>query len=169
MTAKMLVMTFLLLAAAAPVSTQAQDPGQPRAANDAAAENAGAVIINDLMWAPDSNGEDLVWQAANSYCSALELAGHQDWRLPTLAEIETLHDPDNAANGHIVSPLRLNGCCLWSSTSLAELSAEELRLPGGQSNPASRYYWGLLFAGAVRYYSVEIFPDGQALCVRDYQ
>ncbi len=163
MTARMLSM-MLLLIVAAPSLSQAQDQNRQGAAGD-----AGAVIVDGLMWAPASNGEDVVWEAANSYCRALELDGHSDWRLPTLAEIESLHDPDNAANGHIVSPLQLEGCCLWSSTSLAELSAEELGLPGGQSNPASRYYWGFLFAGAVRYYSVEIFPDGQALCVRDYQ
>jgi hypothetical protein len=138
-------------------------------AQDGTAAAAEPVVIGDLMWSPRSNGEDLVWEAADSYCAALELGGHDDWRLPTLAELETLHDPENTDGGQIVSPLQLDGCCLWSRTSLAELSAEEVGLPGGQSNPAERYYWGLLFAGGVRYYSVQIFPDGQALCVRDYQ
>lgn len=119
------------------------------------------------MWSGRSNGEDVVWSEASAYCATLELDGYGDWRLPTLFELETLHDPDNEASGYIVSPLTLDGCCLWSSTSLEDLAAEDAGLPGGQSNPPSRYYWGLLFAGAVRYYSVVIFPDGQAMCVRD--
>ncbi len=126
-----------------------------------------AFTIGELMWSGRSNGEDVVWAEANRYCATLELDGHSDWRLPTLFELETLHDPDNEANGYIVSPLTLDGCCLWSDTSLADLAAEEAGLPGGQSNPPSQYYWGLLFAGPVRYYSVVIFPDGQAMCVRD--
>jgi hypothetical protein len=37
----------------------------------------------------------------------------------------------------------------------------------GSANPPSMYFWGFMFQAGVRYYSVQIFPDGQALCVRD--
>lgn len=126
-----------------------------------------AVVIDGLMWAPASNAEDVPWGAAEQYCETLELAGHRDWRLPTLAELEGLHDPSAEANGFIMSPLEVPGCCLWSSTSLADLGAEEGGAAGGQRGAPSSYYWGFLFSGGIRYYSVERFPDGQALCVRE--
>jgi hypothetical protein len=127
----------------------------------------GTVVIGGLMWATQTNGEDLNWEPANEYCGTLTLAGHDDWRLPTLSEVENLHDPAAADNGYIVRPITLDGCCLWSATPLAELSAEEAGVRGGQRDDPSNYFWGFLFDGAVRYYSINYFPDGQALCVRN--
>jgi hypothetical protein len=148
----MLVVAVAVVAPLAPAGAQSAD---------------GTVVIGGLMWATQTNGEDLNWEPASEYCSGLTLAGHDDWRLPTLFEVESLHDPAAADNGYIVRPITLDGCCLWSATPLAELSAEEAGVRGGQRDDPSNYFWGFLFDGAVRYYSINYFPDGQALCVRD--
>ena len=46
-----------------------------------------------LMWAGrDSFGRDLNWRQALKYCLGLRLAGHADWRLPTVDELEGIYD-----------------------------------------------------------------------------
>jgi hypothetical protein len=127
----------------------------------------GAIVIGDLMWAAATNGEDVLWHPAQEYCERLELAGHRDWRLPTLEEVERLYDPEAEDNNFIVAPIVLDGCCLWTSTSLADFSAEEAGVRAGQRDGPEDYFWGFLFAGGIRYYSIYYFPDGQALCVRN--
>lgn len=138
---------------------------------DAAAQEGAAgedtAVIDALMWAQRSNGEDLPWEEADAYCETLELDGHDDWRLPTLEEAMAVHDPSNEDNGHVMSPLQLDGCCMWSSTSLEELSAEEVGVRSDQRDDPAGYHWGFLFPAGIRYYSVDFMPDGQAHCVRD--
>jgi hypothetical protein len=131
------------------------------------ASAVGTIVIDGLMWAVRSNGQNVEWEPANAYCENLELAGYTDWRLPTLEELESVHDPNDAENGFIRRPLVLEDCCLWSSSSLADVSAEDVGERGGQGGPASNYFWGFLYAAGIRYYSITIFDDGQAHCVRD--
>jgi len=128
----------------------------------AAAVAQDTVTLEGLEWAAASNGADVLWRDADAYCSDLELAGHDDWRLPSLVELETLHDPEQP--GGIRAELGVDDCCLWSATTLAELSA-----PGAEGTAlgSSRYHWGFLFDGGIRYYSIDLQPDGRALCVRE--
>ena len=44
-----------------------------------------------LMWKKDESPE-MNWEGALKYCEELELAGHSDWRLPSIREIATLLD-----------------------------------------------------------------------------
>lgn len=120
------------------------------------------VELDGLQWATASNGADVRWREADAFCRELELEGHSDWRLPTLAELEALYDPDQP--GGIRAPFQLDDCCLWSSTTLVELPADGA---SGIGADASRYRWGFLFDGGIRYYSIDIQPDGRALCTRD--
>ena len=41
------------------------------------------------------NKSKLCWDEAIAYCTALRLDGKSDWRLPTLAELQTIVVPDN--------------------------------------------------------------------------
>ena len=56
---------------------------------------------NGIMWAKCAHGETgtascsgsaekIIYSAAHAYCENLALAGYNDWRLPTVAELETL-------------------------------------------------------------------------------
>lgn len=137
----------------------------PAAAQESAADDA-PVTIDGLTWQPRSNGEDVPWGDAEAHCETLELDGHDDWRLPTLDELVSVHEPANEAAGYVVSPLRLDACCLWSSTSLEELSAEEVGVRSDQAGDPASYHWGFLYPSGIRYYSVDFMPDGQARCVR---
>ena len=52
--------------------------------------------LQALEWAAATNGTDVAWADGNSYCAALQDEGHDDWRLPTLAEFP---DPSGSATG----------------------------------------------------------------------
>ena len=47
-----------------------------------------------LMWEKDAGngGNDLAWCAALAYCDGLELAGYEDWRLPSIRELHSIVD-----------------------------------------------------------------------------
>lgn len=123
-------------------------------------------VIDGLMWAAESNGETISWDEANDYCETLELDGHDDWRLPTLVEVESLYAPEAVERGRIRDPIELADCCAWSSINLVELEADRKGVLPDPVNPPDAYYWGFLFSSGIRYYSFGRFPDGEALCVR---
>lgn len=128
-----------------------------------AQEPPSAVIVDDLMWSSETTGA-VAWAEAEEYCETLATAGFSDWRLPSLFELEALHDP--AATSGIRLPFGLEDCCAWSSMNLVDLETGpkgDLPEPGG---PPADYYWGFLFDGGIAYYSNGRFPDGLALCVR---
>jgi len=120
------------------------------------------VVIEELEWTVSTNGENIKWPEAVAYCAEYELAGHDDWRLPSLDELERLHDPETADG--IRSPFAIEDCCLWSGESLIDRPA-----PDGEeiAGAPDMYHWGFMFDGGLHYYAVHIFDDGRALCVRE--
>ena len=123
--------------------------------------NKGTVVIGNLLWTIEPNGQNVNWEAANRYCQGVKLGGYADWRLPTIDELQSVYDPKATTVYHIKGPLQLKSCCLWSSTVLVE-DGDKRRL-----FEPSRYAWGLYFdSGGIRYYSAMNFTDGQVLCVR---
>lgn len=122
----------------------------------------GSTMIAEHQWTTSTNGDDLPWAEAERYCETLELDGYDDWRLPTQAELESLRDPTKEQG--LPSEIDLDGCCIWSATSVAERPTDEGGPPGAQ--PA-HYFWGMIFDGGIAYYSNQRFADGRALCVRD--
>jgi hypothetical protein len=104
-----------------------------------------------LIWASQDNGKDLDWYAAGAHCSDLELGDWDDWRLPTIDELEGLHDRRSNATYKLPQGIRLTGCCPWSTSRSGETSAW---------NFSFRYR--KRFSGSVNY-SYEL----RALCVRE--
>ena len=45
-----------------------------------------------LMWSKENVGSKGKWESADKACSALRLAGYEDWRMPTRWELLTLSD-----------------------------------------------------------------------------
>ena len=103
-----------------------------------------------LIWQRQDNGSDLDWYAADDYCDELVVADWSDWRVPTIEELEGLHDKRSQATYKVPSGIRLTGCCPWSSDRSGETSAW---------NFSFRYR--KRFSGSVNY-SYEL----RALCVR---
>jgi len=119
-----------------------------------------------LTWARSDNGKDVNREQAIEYCQRLDLAGHKDWRLPTIAEVQTLYDPGVSIAGvwglgskhprpvywHVKGRLYLTG-----GTSASDLSVDDLQ---EQSYD---------FSYGRRNFDPPDFPwDHRALCVRQY-
>jgi len=83
-------------------------------------------LSTGLMWAKDGNGPGcnnggvLGWEDAVDFAEALVFAGHEDWRLPTISELETIIDYSNY-NPVINSTVFPNSrsAYYWSSTTYA--------------------------------------------------
>lgn len=45
-----------------------------------------------LMWQQSNDGNEYVWEDACNYCESLILAGHSDWELPDIFQLESLLD-----------------------------------------------------------------------------
>ena len=45
-----------------------------------------------LMWQKERAPETYTWQDALKYCEGLDLAGHSDWRLPNVRELQSIVD-----------------------------------------------------------------------------
>jgi len=76
----------------------------------------GTVVhtLTGLMWQKDSGmGGPRTWDGANDYCQQLVLAGHADWRMPTVAEMASiLHFEDPSS--HLPAPFHTDGAPTWT-------------------------------------------------------
>lgn len=45
-----------------------------------------------LMWSQNDNGEYLFWKEALAYAEAATIAGYDDWRLPSIKELQSIAD-----------------------------------------------------------------------------
>ena len=89
-----------------------------------------------LMWQKADSSKGMNWQEALAYAESLTLAGHDDWRLPSAKELQSLIDytrsPDTTQSAAIapifkVSPIKNEGGkpdypCYWSNTTHASLT-----------------------------------------------
>ncbi len=69
--------------------------------------------VTGLTWALKDSGGPTTFEGAASNCGSSKRAGHDDWRLPTLADIRSLI-VDKFAGNYRVSPLlQLTSCTPW--------------------------------------------------------
>lgn len=70
-----------------------------------------------LMWISKDNGVPINWFDAKKYCQDLNIGGYSDWRMPTLAELATVYDPNekNKNGYHIISLISTTAQSCWSS------------------------------------------------------
>lgn len=89
-------------------------------------ERAGSAYLQEklpLIWTRDDGGRDFDWYAAAEHCDELELGAWDDWRLPTIEELEALHDRRSIDLFKLPGEFRLTACCPWSRTPSVEGSA----------------------------------------------
>ena len=45
-----------------------------------------------LMWQQETAHSEHTWEEAVKYCKTLKLGGHEDWRLPSIRELQSIVD-----------------------------------------------------------------------------
>jgi hypothetical protein len=66
-----------------------------------------------LMWTKKDNGLHVNWFSASEYAERLRLGGYEDWRLPTVEELESLYDPKNPGEFKVKPPVQLANRFVW--------------------------------------------------------
>lgn len=116
-------------------------------------ERSNAIYLDpktNLVWTTRDNGKDIDWRRAHDYCSQLELAGFDDWRLPILGELEDIMEPLSNAGYSTPEEFSLTACCVWSSTRKDDVAAWNFN-----------YRYSKRFSGSLTH-----TYDLRALCVR---
>lgn len=58
----------------------------------------GIIADDEIMWTRKDGGRDQSWVAAKKRCDILLVGNYDDWRLPTIDELESLYDPSNKSD-----------------------------------------------------------------------
>lgn len=83
--------------------------------------NNGDGTITDtktgLMWPATDNNAHINWRGANEYCKNLGIGSYTDWRIPTLAELKSIYNPDekNKNGYHTAKQITTTAESCWSS------------------------------------------------------
>ncbi len=88
------------------------------------------VKIEDIDGDEDvDSGDDLTWESALNFCENLTLAGYEDWRLPTIKELQTIADYSKTAPAidKTVFPETVSSF-YWSSTTYADNTVHAWRV-----------------------------------------
>lgn len=72
-------------------------------------------IETRLMWPTADNGSDVTWVRAGKICDDLKHGGWEDWRLPTVEELDGLQQMWSQRAFKTPDPITLTSCCPWSS------------------------------------------------------
>jgi hypothetical protein len=108
-------------------------------------EDWGETVIDHvtgLMWQKSGSMETLTYQKARAYIEQLNhkrFAGYTDWRLPTVAELISLIEPEKQANKLYINPIfdkRQRWC--WSADTRSSAAAWDVDFENGSVG------WGYL-------------------------
>jgi hypothetical protein len=120
-----------------------------------------------LMWAGKDSDKDLSWKKAVKYCSDLRLAGHSDWRLASVSELEEIYDmsanaPGMAGHGKTLRPFSWH---VKGNLFLTGLHWTSDRRSDDRGKPAG-YAWRWDFNEGRSFDGDETWFGHRALCVR---
>lgn len=111
--------------------------------------------ITGLMWQKTDGGE-MIFENASSYCKNLKLAGYNDWRLPTSIELFSINNYDNlnpALNSSFFS--KTNAEYWWTNEKRADDSTKVWVVNAGGgigAHPITE----TISAGGVKYFNVRV-------------
>jgi len=108
-------------------------------------------IINELMWedTKDAANTNINWSKANTYCSDLKIANYEDFRLPSMDELQELYEnKDKIYNG-------FGGKFYWSDESFQD------------EKKIWNYAIGKNFEDGMNQKSIQEFEQARVRCVRE--
>lgn len=78
-----------------------------------------------LMWAAKDDGKGVMEGALEEYIQNYKVGGYEDWRLPTVDELETLYNPEEKNNKgyHITKFIDIGREWIWASGLLGSVDA----------------------------------------------
>jgi hypothetical protein len=135
-------------------ANKAESRAEP-GAREALADISGDHLYRDpttrLIWTAKCSQKPMDWHEAKEYAKQLRIGGFSDWRLPTVDELEELHDHLGRVKYMVPKPLQLVSFDIWSST----------KKRGADAAWYYEFYYG-------RRKSCQLNKCGaHALCVRD--
>jgi len=89
-------------------------------------DNGDATVTDNatgLTWQQEDDNVQRAWEEAITYCEGLNIANHQDWRLPNIKELRTI--VDLTTSSPVIDPIVFpgtNSSRYWSATTYAEVS-----------------------------------------------
>ena len=91
-----------------------------------------------LMWT--KTFEKMIWKKAMDFCTQLEYAGHNDWRLPTIKELMSIVDFEKHDPACYIAESLISG--YWSSITYAgsAVNAWRVDLYNGNLNARNKSY-----------------------------
>jgi hypothetical protein len=117
-------------------------------------QNDGATVLDTttgLEWTADAiSPSSMDWEDAKKAVADAKVAGHTDWRLPTIQELLTLVDYERRDPAINTDFFTCKSSYYWSSTPVASSSdfAWDVLFHGGYSDWS--YVYGRAFVRAVR-------------------
>jgi hypothetical protein len=102
--------------------------------------------VTGLMWEKAVSDRPLTWEESLRRCEDLELGGHDDWRLPSINELQSLVTYGRGGHAHIDyllfdTPTGQNTRTFWSSTPAGDCgTAWALSSSLGGPWPAAGFY-----------------------------
>ncbi len=99
----------------------------------------------------------VTWPAAQSYCDALVLGGKNDWRLPTMAESQSIVDYSKTLPAADATKFPNNGGELWTAVP---------RPAGAKYGDAGGDYWSDQFGDGSMSFRTPTYTATGAQCVR---
>ena len=120
--------------------------GSPVLASDRFVDNGDGTVTDTksgLMWASQDNGVPVNWPDAMDYCENLQTAGYEDWRMPTLAELSSLYNPNtqNKNGYHTIGLITTTAQSCWSAETRGD-SAGRFNFTYGKKYWLRRFYSG---------------------------
>jgi hypothetical protein len=124
-----------------------------------------------LQWTNKDNGSDMNWTQAKEYCQNLQLAGHADWRLPTIDELVGIYDANavipmwtSMDSWHVKGNLLLSGWEWSSSQQDSDSQSPKTSVKVFVFNDHGGFNSPLQFH--TRFFTIDHDSNGRALCVR---
>ena len=83
----------------------------------------------NLMWARKDNGKGLMQHDVNDYIKNFAVGGFEDWRLPTMEELETIYDDkfENEYGCHINELISITDSVVWGSEGWGKIWALDFK------------------------------------------